>query len=155
MGYKQLKSQLIAAGRLAGSNLGMIIRNNFISHESRITELESQAGGIASGTMIMYGGSSAPSGFLLCDGSVVSRATYADLFAIIGTSFNEGGEAGTDFRLPDLRGRTPVGVGAGAGLTTRAMGDEGGEESHVISEDEMPAHNHTVTDPQHGSGDHQ
>lgn len=58
----------------------------------------------------------APSGWLACDGQVVSRTTYADLFAVVGTSHNTGGEAGTEFRLPDLRGVVVRGMDAGRGL---------------------------------------
>lgn len=58
----------------------------------------------------------APTGWLACDGQVVSRTTYADLFAVIGVSHNTGGEAATDFRLPDLRGVVVRGMDAGRGL---------------------------------------
>lgn len=62
------------------------------------------------GELAPYVGSTAPSGSLLCYGQVVSRTAYAGLFAALGTTHNIGGEAGTDFRLPDLRGRVPAGA---------------------------------------------
>lgn len=65
------------------------------------------------GGILAYGGSTAPSGFLLCYGQSVLRTTYSDLFAIIGTSF--GSADGTHFNLPDLRGRVPVGADAMGG----------------------------------------
>lgn len=70
------------------------------------------------GVLVPYGGSSAPSGWLLCDGSAVSRTTYAALFAILSTTYGAG-DGSTTFNLPDLRGRAPVGAGTGA--TTEAV----------------------------------
>lgn len=103
------------------------------------------------GAVTMYAGATAPTGWLFCDGSVVSAADYTDLFAAIGNTHNVGGEAAGSFRLPDLRGRTPIGVGTGADLTARTLGAKGGEETHTLSNDEMPVHNHisTVNDPGH------
>lgn len=110
------------------------------------------------GLMVMYGGSSAPSGWLICDGSSVSRSTYADLFAVIGTTFGNGLGDGLTFSLPPSPGRTPVGAGTGTGggasggagtkptggsaLTTRARGDWFGKETHQLSSAEMPSHTH-------------
>jgi microcystin-dependent protein len=66
--------------------------------------------GLPTGSITAFAGSSAPTSWLLCYGQTIVRATYPDLFAVIGTTYNTGGEAGTDFRLPDLRGRTVAGV---------------------------------------------
>lgn len=94
------------------------------------------------GSIMLYGGATAPSGFLLCDGSTASRTGQAALFAVLGTTFNTGGESGTQFRLPDLRGKVPVGAGTGSGLTARALASSGGEETHLLSTTELPAHTH-------------
>lgn len=64
----------------------------------------------STGMIVMYGGSSAPTGFLLCDGSAVSRTTYADLFAVTSTSYGVG-DGSTTFNLPDLRSSFPIGYG--------------------------------------------
>ena len=98
------------------------------------------AGGIPSGVIAPFAGTSAPSGWLLCDGSAVSKTTYADLFAVIGTTF---GDANADFHLPDLNGRVPVGLGSTGTFAT--LGLTGGEENHTLSESEMPSHFHTWT----------
>lgn len=102
-----------------------------------------------SGSIMMYAGASAPTGWLFCDGSSVLRANYPDLFTAISTAF--GSVDGTHFTLPDMRGKTAIGVGTGAGLTARSLADTGGEETHVLTTGELAAHNHTVniTDPGH------
>ena len=94
-----------------------------------------------SGAMVMFGGASAPTGWLLCDGAAVSRATYATLFAAIGTTWGVG-NGSTTFNVPDLRGRAPIGVGQGSGLTARTLGQKIGEEAHALIEGENGAHAH-------------
>ena len=93
------------------------------------------------GTIIAYGGVSAPAGYLTCDGAAVSRTTYAALYAAIGTTWGVG-DGSTTFDLPDLRGRSPLGAGSGPGLAPRAVADTGGAETHVLTEAEMPTHTH-------------
>jgi microcystin-dependent protein len=98
-------------------------------------------GTIPAGAIMPYGGSSAPGGWLLCDGSAVSRTTYATLFAAIGTAYGAG-DGSTTFNLPDMQGNVPVGIG-GSGVTS--LGDTGGEQEHVLTISEMPSHRHTDT----------
>ncbi len=94
-----------------------------------------------------YAGQTAPSGWLLCDGSSYLRATYPNLFTAIGTTF--GSVNGSSFNVPDIRGRFTVGAGHGIGLTNRVLGTAGGEESHVLAIGELAAHTHGITDPGH------
>lgn len=98
------------------------------------------------GEMRMFSGTSAPSGWLFCDGGAIDRTTYADLFVVLDTTFGPG-DGSTTFNIPDMQGRTPIGVGSGASLTVRALGDSDGEETHVLSVAEMPAHGHSYTAP--------
>jgi len=95
------------------------------------------------GTMVAFGGTAAPSGWLFCDGSNVSRTTYADLFAAIGVTWGPG-DGSTTFKLPDLRGRSLLGAGVGAGLTSRVAGATGGEEKHQLLLAETVPHYHDV-----------
>lgn len=83
--------------------------------------------------------------FLACDGSAYSRATYAALFAKIGTTWGAG-DGTTTFNVPDARGRVLIGSGTGAGLTARTVGQSIGEESHLLtsSESGLPAHSHPI-----------
>ena len=71
--------------------------------------------GVNTGIVVPWGSASIPSGFLLCDGQAVSQATYAALFAIIGTTY--GNPGGGNFNVPDLRDRTICGVSAGNSKT--------------------------------------
>lgn len=91
------------------------------------------------GIILPYGAATAPSGFLLCDGTAVSRTTYATLFAVVGTTFGVGDGSST-FNVPDLRGRFPIGLAtSGTGST---LGGTGGTIDHTHT---GPAHTHTVT----------
>lgn len=84
-------------------------------------------------------------GWLLCNGAAVSRITYAALFDAIGTVAGTG-DGSTTFNLPDLRGRTIVGAGAGPGLTARTLGALLGEEAHLQAASELHPHSHTLQD---------
>lgn len=116
------------------------------------------------GSLMMYAGSSAPVGWLICDGAPVSRTgTYAALFAAIGTTFGAG-DGSTTFNLPNFKGRSPIGVGIGGGggtsgtgaitggdaLTNRARGAWTGAETHTQTEAEMPSHNHSASSTDSG-----
>lgn len=103
------------------------------------------------GAVLAYAGASAPAGWLLCDGSAVSRAAYADLFTAIGTAFGVGDGVST-FNVPDMRGRAPIGAGQGSGLTDRLLAASAGAETHTLTTAQIPAHNHGITDSGHGHG---
>jgi len=96
---------------------------------------------IPAGIIEMFGGSSAPTGYLLCDGSAVSRTTYSALFTAIGTTYGAG-DGSTTFNLPNLKGRIAVGYNS-AETEFNALGKTGGEKAHTLTIAEMPEHKHT------------
>lgn len=103
--------------------------------------------GMVPGTSIEGWWPSAPSGFLLEDGSAVSRVTYGDLFAVIGTTFGAG-DGSTTFNLPDSRGRVAVNKNP-SDTQFATIGQKFGEKTHIMSLAELPSHVHGqyVTNP--------
>jgi microcystin-dependent protein len=118
--------------------------------QTTVATLQSAASGAPSGTIIAFGGPAPniPSGWLLCDGSAVSRTTNSALFAAIGTSWGSGDGAST-FNLPDLRGRFLRGVDSGQGRdpdaasrTACAGGGNTGDAVGSIEADQFKSHVH-------------
>lgn len=120
-------------------NATAIISDGVVTAAKLAADAKTPAGLIAP-----YGGTSAPTGYLACDGSNVSRTTYAALFTAIGTTWGVG-DGSTTFGLPDLRGYTLVGTGAiAAGLTNRAVAIKAGAETVTLATADIPAHSHPV-----------
>lgn len=88
------------------------------------------------GIVQQFAGSTAPEGWLICDGSAVSRTDYAALFSVIGTTYGTG-DGSTTFNLPDMQGRVPIGVSSG-----HALGTSGGAETVTLDTTMIPAHTH-------------
>lgn len=86
------------------------------------------------GAIIPFGGTEAPTGWLICDGSMLNRETYKELFAAIGTNFGTDGPG--NFYIPDLRGK--VAVGQDTTDSDFGMGATGGEKTHTLTEDNLP-----------------
>ena len=89
------------------------------------------------GQIVLVGFNFAPSGFLLCDGSLQPISQYDVLFNLIGTTY--GGDGQTTFAVPDLRGRVPIHQGNGYVLAQKA-----GTETVTLLTTEMPGHTHTI-----------
>jgi microcystin-dependent protein len=113
------------------------------------------------GVINMWATTTAPTSWLLCDGTAVSRTTYAALFAVISTTYGVG-DGSTTFNVPNLKGKVPVGRDS-ADVSFDSMGETGGAKTHTLTSAEMPvhthtqdshnhtqnAHTHTITDPGH------
>lgn len=97
------------------------------------------------GSLQAFAGASAPTGWLLCDGTSYSTTAFPELFSVLGYTY--GGSSG-NFTVPDLRGRMPIGAGndgTAANNASRTRGNKGGDTR-------MPTHNHGVSDPGHYHG---
>jgi len=101
---------------------------------------------VLTGSLLMWPTTSAPSGYLNCDGSAVSRTTYSALFSVLGTTFGTG-DGSTTFNLPNYTDRMPI----GAGTIAASIGSSGGSATTTLSTANLPAHNHSasVSDPGH------
>ncbi|MGA1036672.1 MAG: phage tail protein [Ilumatobacteraceae bacterium] len=93
------------------------------------------------GSIVPFAGASSPDAtWLVCDGSAISRTTYAALFAVLGTTYGSG-DGSTTFNIPNMKGRVPVGVDSGQ-TEFDALGETGGAKTHTLTESEMPSHTH-------------
>lgn len=124
------------------------------SNADNDVEWQTGGGGGASGdtfpigAISEYAGATAPTNWLICDGSAISRTTYADLFNVIGTRYGTG-DGSTTFNLPDLRGRVPVGLNSND-TDFNTLGNTGGEKTHTLTVQEMPSHRHSIAVTEEG-----
>lgn len=94
------------------------------------------------GEIRLFPFSFAPKNWALCNGQLLPIQQYTALFSIIGTTY--GGNGVNNFQLPNLQGRVVAGVGTGPGLSSWDWGEEKGEDSVVLTINEIPAHNHLI-----------
>lgn len=121
-----------------------------VSTSLEIITYAPQVQGNPVGTLLAFAGSTAPAGYLLCQGQAVLRTAYPELFNVLGTAYGVG-DGSTTFNIPDLRGRSPIGAGTGTatGATAQTLGAQpttgaGGEQAHVQALGELAAHTHNV-----------
>lgn len=109
------------------------------------------------GSIMQFAGSSAPAGWLLCDGTAYSTSTYAALFAVIGSAYNtsagQSAPGAGNFRVPILQGRVPVGFDVGQ-ASFNTLGNTGGANQHTLTTSEMPSHTHTQDSHNHSQNAH-
>lgn len=121
-----------------------------------VGQIAGSGGGVPLGAVVDYWGATPPEGYLYAAGQEVSRSTYAALFAIMGTAAGAG-NGSTTFNLPDYRGRMGAGRESMATpattrlntLSSSTLGAAGGAQTHALTEAELAAHSHAVTDPGH------
>jgi microcystin-dependent protein len=102
------------------------------------------------GAISLWATNSAPTGWLICDGSSVSKSVYAALYSVITDTY---GESGLNFNLPNLKGRIPVGRDS-AQTEFDALGETGGAKTHTLTSTEMPSHTHTQNAHTHTQDSH-
>jgi microcystin-dependent protein len=137
-------------GTLAAANGGTGITavgasgNVLTSNGTAWTSATPASAGVPAGTILEYGGTSAPTGYLGCDGAAVSRSTYATLFTAISTTWGVG-DGSTTFNVPDFRRRVPVGSG-GTGTATLAnsVGSTGGVEGFTLTGSQLPQYTASI-----------
>jgi microcystin-dependent protein len=137
----QLKDQQTGASGdnfTVGGNLVVTGTSSFTGNAVYSGSIQTPSGGGLSpaGSILIWGGAvnSPPTGYLICDGSAVSRETYANLFAAVGTTHGSGNGA-TTFNLPDLRDKFVVGASG-----TKAVASTGGSADAIVV-----SHTHTGT----------
>lgn len=143
----------------AGTNTTQLATTEFVGAAVSV--------GMPTGAIIPFAGSTAPTGWLLCDGGStgVFRTTYAALFAVIGTTYGSG-DGSTTFNVPDLRGRVVAGkdnmggVAANrlsasvSGVTGTTLGASGGSQSLTSHNHTQNSHNHTQDSHNHTQNSH-
>jgi microcystin-dependent protein len=109
-----------------------------------------QQSAVPIGSLLSFAGSTAPSFYLLCDGTAVSRSQYSALFSIIGTTYGVG-DASTTFNVPNLKGRVVVTRDASVGAFD-TLGETGGAATHTLATGELPSHTHSMAAHTHTIG---
>jgi microcystin-dependent protein len=94
------------------------------------------------GEIRLFGFNFAPLGWAFCDGRLLPISQNSALFSLLGTTY--GGDGRSTFALPDLRGRVPVSMGTGPGLSPYEIGELGGAENVTLTTNAVPAHNHNI-----------
>lgn len=130
-------------------DLGVVVGRNYTAYDHDTFIANITASLFPTGFIAMFGGSTPPSGALICNGSAISRATYANLFAVIGTTYGEG-DSSTTFNLPNFtdkfaRGNV-IGVGGGSDTHSHSFDVTGATTDTVLD------HLHTVDPPITQSG---
>lgn len=142
--------------------------SSVVSNDIDVTNSNQSLSGVPVGTILSFAGTTAPEGFLICDGSIVSSSVYSGLFSVIGNIYGEGDGSYTlewfdsnndeimnpeemvnvssTFNLPNLNGRTIIGFDISGNTVTNAdsLGNYGGEELHTLTIEEMPSHSHQI-----------
>lgn len=139
------KNAVVASvgGNQAQNNMQPWLAVNYIIAFAGIYPSRNSISDPTIGEITIFAGNFAPLYWSFCNGQLLSISTNTALFSVLGTNY--GGDGRTTFALPDLRGRTPVHVGTGTGLSIKSLGQIGGSETNVMTIEQMPIHTHTIT----------
>lgn len=138
----QLETWINGETKLNASKMNSFQNNIKSAFDDVQDSIDSIPDGIPIGSGMDYFGSTAPTNWLFADGSAISRTTYAELFAIIGTTYGTG-NGSTTFNLPDKRERISIPKGTSTAFNT--LGKTGGSFSHTLTKAELP--NTPITGP--------
>lgn len=148
-----IENSTVVDGEVQGDNLILLTRDGTPIDAGSVRGPKGETGAVGPasvhpGIISMYGGATAPEGYLLCDGAAVSRVTYAALFAELGTIWGAGDGLNT-FNLPPLQQRFPVGKGTAAWADV--LGEVGGSKDAVVVQHQHDmAHTHNTSNHSHG-----
>lgn len=138
-------SEMQEAEEINDEDIIMIVQGK-INKKAKIKQLKETGGAtgdtLPAGSVIPYIKAIAPENWLVCDGSAVSRTDYSELFNVIGTTFGTG-DGSTTFNLPNLKGKTIVGLDS-SDTDFNQIGKTLGEKTHTLTVAEMPSHNHSM-----------
>jgi len=98
------------------------------------------------GQIQAFGFNFAPRGWATCTGELLAISSHSALYSLLGTTF--GGDGRTTFGLPDLRGRSIIGIGSGGGLSSISWGERGGKENEILVAPNLPNHTHGLSSAQ-------
>ncbi len=134
-------NRTVKLGKMTSSGLGSAHDNlqPYLALNYMIAADKPEAGPVV-GEVRVIAGSGVPDGWARCDGQALDIARFGDLYSVIGTTY--GGDGRTQFALPDLRGRVAIQAGRGPGLSTRKLGEMGGDIAIALREDQLPQHDH-------------
>jgi microcystin-dependent protein len=148
---KPLATTIVSSDEVLINNAGTLKR---ITQTNLVSKIPNSAVGPITpvGMISMWAGSTAPAGWFLCDGGEYTISGYAALYAVTGSSFGTSSSPSLLFRVPDMRGRFPLGYLGAASSGTRvlndpaanAIGNIGGDESALITTAQLPSHYHTL-----------
>ena len=138
-------SEMQEAEEINDEDIIMIVQGK-VNKKAKIKQVKEATGTTGDtlpvGSVISYIKAIAPENWLVCDGSAVSRTDYSELFNVIGTTFGTG-DGSTTFNLPNLKGKTIVGLD-NSDTDFNAIGKVLGEKTHTLTVAEIPSHNHSM-----------
>jgi microcystin-dependent protein len=127
---------------------------DFLSYDSELKKwVNSNSRAVPVGSVFPHTSVMIPPGYMACNGSTLSQSEYPELYSVIGSSYNVGGEPSGTFRLPTLTARIPVGLNS-SDTSFTPLGKYGGAEDHLLTIDELPTHTHTQNSHTHSQNAH-